>query len=511
MNSTSTPADRGTRRRVAWWVVLAAIHVAACIAMWALPKTGLFPGLTTATGFWAFAVDASDFNREATLLARLLREHGWSAWWSVMAQSHSRVVSLFYALFGASLLSAIPFLTGTYLLIVFTVSRLGTMLFDRRAGMIAAAIVAAWPSFLLHSTQLVRDPLFIFGQLALVTGMVLLLLRGDAGWRRCLEIALWSIAGFYTAYSVRTYTAELNVLVWLLALVLLVIGAIQQRHVPWRKAGVGVLVLLVFGHEVVARVRANEPGLHPVAPFAAAAVLLREDKNSLRSIEQLANAEAAVAAARARAARNRNPQVTSSGSQQAGENSLPAPSEQTGDTPVPGVVRARSPLSFARKVEYWLLLVVDKRNDFSRFDIVGASNIDRDVTFANGGDVIAYIPRAIQIGLGAPFPATWFSAGGGGRIVRMLAGLETAFMYFLIPLALLSVWRCRKNAAIWLPTLFALGGMMLLGLIVPNVGTIFRLRYSFWFLIVILAAPEVRQRAMHLSQRGERLTLAGAH
>jgi hypothetical protein len=499
MNSAPSTGEADARRRVVWWVVLAAIHVAACVTMWVLPKTGLVPSLTTAKGFWAFAVDASDFNREATLLAGVLREHGWAAWWDAMAQSHSRVVSLFYAVFGASILGALPFLTGTYLLIVFTVSRLGTLLFDRRAGVVAATMVAAWPSFFVHSTQLVRDPLFILGQLALVTGMVLLLLRGDAGWRRCLEIAAWSIAGFYAAYSVRTYTGELNVLVWMLALVLLVIGAVQQRHVPWRKAVVGLLVLLVLGQVVFARLRVKDPGLRPVAPFASVAVVLRQDENSLRSIEQLANPDAAAAAGAMRAARaaNRGGPYTREEQQR---RDAAAASGERGDV---ASQAPSSPMTIAQKLEYWLLLVVDKRNDFSRFDIVGGSNIDRDVTFAHGGDVIRYMPRAIQIGLAAPFPVDWFGAGEGGRVVRMVAGVETAVMYVLIPFALLAVWRCHRHLAVWLSILFAVGGMTLLGLIVPNVGTIFRLRYSFWFLIVVIAAPEVRRLVTQLRGRGE--------
>ena len=51
-----------------------------------------------------------------------------------------------------------------YLLILFLVYRLTKTIFERRAAVLALTVVALWPSFLMHTTQLLRDPLLIVAQ-----------------------------------------------------------------------------------------------------------------------------------------------------------------------------------------------------------------------------------------------------------------------------------------------------------------------------------------------------------
>ena len=59
---------------------------------------------------------------------------------------------------------------GEYLIV-------GREVFNARAGMLAAAIVAVWPSFLLHSTQMIRDSFAILCLLALLLTLTLLVRR----------------------------------------------------------------------------------------------------------------------------------------------------------------------------------------------------------------------------------------------------------------------------------------------------------------------------------------------
>ena len=74
----------------------------------------------------------------------------------------------------------------------------------------------------------------------------------------------------------------------------------------------------------------------------------------------------------------------------------------------------------------------------------------------------------------------------------MLAGVETLFMYLLYVPTILCVWSNRRNYAVWLLFLIALIGMMLLGLVVVNVGAMFRFRYVFWMLVIVLGVEGVR-------------------
>ena len=55
-------------------------------------------------------------------------------------------------------------------------------------------------------------------------------------------------------------------------------------------------------------------------------------------------------------------------------------------------------------------------------------------------------------------------------------------------LTLIGLWRGRRNLLGWFLFGFLASGIVALGLVVNNVGALYRLRYPFWTLMVILAA-----------------------
>ena len=117
------------------------------------------------------------------------------------------------------------------------------------------------------------------------------------------------------------------------------------------------------------------------------------------------------------------------------------------------------------------------------------SMIDADVTFSNGADVIKYVPRALEIGYLAPFPAMWFTAGYNvGLIGRLLGGVETLLTYLIEALACVFIWRRRRHLEAWLMLVTTTIGVLALGMVVVNLGTLYRMRYPFWILMVIMAA-----------------------
>lgn len=114
------------------------------------------------------------------------------------------------------------------------------------------------------------------------------------------------------------------------------------------------------------------------------------------------------------------------------------------------------------------------------------SNIDMEVQFASIEDVLLYLPRALQIGLLAPFPSTWFddAVSTGGRAMRVLAGMEMTLSYVFL-LGWVGFWRCGKERGV---TLFVGLGIslvltLILTLVVLNVGTLYRMRYATWQLL----------------------------
>jgi CHASE2 domain-containing sensor protein len=104
------------------------------------------------------------------------------------------------------------------------------------------------------------------------------------------------------------------------------------------------------------------------------------------------------------------------------------------------------------------------------------------------------------IGSFAPFPYMWIESGSFGRASRLASGFETLVMYAGYLVAGLCVWRERRNLKMWLVFLVATIGMLALGLVVVNAGALFRIRYVFWMMVIVLAARGLLDRMNRMSQ-----------
>ncbi|HEY0346571.1 MAG TPA: hypothetical protein VGC60_00330, partial [Pyrinomonadaceae bacterium] len=117
------------------------------------------------------------------------------------------------------------------------------------------------------------------------------------------------------------------------------------------------------------------------------------------------------------------------------------------------------------------------------------SRIDAEVSFHTAGDIIRQVPRAIIVGVFAPFPNLWLRAGKQvGYSGRVIAGIEMLMTYMIEFLALFGLWSARKNLSAWFLVIVIGLGATALGLVVNNMGAMYRLRYPFWVLMVILGA-----------------------
>jgi hypothetical protein len=120
------------------------------------------------------------------------------------------------------------------------------------------------------------------------------------------------------------------------------------------------------------------------------------------------------------------------------------------------------------------------------------SNIDDDVRLNSLRDIVRYSPRAAAIGYFAPFPGMWFTPGKQvGSAGRRLVGAESLLMYVVEVLAACGMWLGRRRLAAWLLFLVAAAGMFAVGLVVANVGALYRIRYLFVIMLTVLAAEAV--------------------
>lgn len=411
----------------------AVLHLSLVLALNWIGRRGFFPYTFDENGIGiSFAVDSTEYRKYIIALVQMLEQDGLLAWIKDNTPFHVKLYSLCYAALGRWLgyttLSAEPLNLAYYLLILIFVFLLGREVFDRRAGILAACAVAVWPSLLLHTTQLLRDPLFIASLLALLLVCASYLKR-ECSWVKAVALALAGGALACIIWLIRSQVWEVMIAFVSVTLALMLLkGARERRINPSNLAGCVLLLLIVLGLPKIGR--ALNVYSYPAPPPAA--------------VQDAGGAAGA------------------------------------STTAVEGTRRLPPGSSLPARISYL-------RSSFIYSYPGAGSNIDGEVEFKSFYEIVRYLPRAAEIGFFSPFPNMWFEDGPQvGRVGRLLSGAETMLFYLVEILAAICLWRSRRNLSAWLLFITASIGMLALGLVVANVGTIYRMRYAFWMLIVIL-------------------------
>ena len=395
----------------------ACLHILTVVAIYGVGRLSLLPGAFTSDGFGQLASDSSVYQREAHTLVEVLSHDGVGAWLRVPVEFHVHLYSLAFAifspLFGYSVLAVEPLNLLYYLASLLLTYRIGEESFGKLTGLIAATIIALWLSFLLHTTHVLKDPLFIACTLVLVFACVMWL-RTQRPWKSALlATALGMISLTLLARMKSNMWESIVIIVGIGVLLLLAQQARARRFFVQNMVSATLLVAVVL-----------------IAPVKETRVHGR-DRDAINI------------------------------------------AEQTGQTSLLWK-------SFGARI-------ARRRRTFSYLRRRNSSTIDPEISFNSTGDIVRYIPRAALIGLLAPFPEMWLASGGStGRAPRLLGGMETFLFYFAALAAGVCLWVERRNLTMWFLLLVALINMIALGLVVTNIGALFRLRYVFWMLIIIL-------------------------
>lgn len=423
------------------YLALAGIfHLTITSIVFALGRAKLFPGIFDSNGVGRFASDSPIYLADAVSLINQLKQSGVVGWASAPFPLHTKLYSLVLAtlgpLVGFNILAAEPLNLLCYLAIVFLVFKLGSEISDTRTGRLAAILVGVWPTFLLHTTQILKDPLFIALLLGLIFVVTCWLTRSFTRAR-----GLWNglLGGGLTMllWFVKPDLWALTLMVILLSLVFQCLRSIRVKKIAsGNLIGGSALLVIAFG----------VPLLGPR--------LIRPYHNP-----------------------SPHPFLTVTGS---GANQQIAAADPTKPLAVKEPSRSSDFLTRLRERIAW-----------TRYLFVNypgtSSNIDEEVRLESWGEVIRYLPRAAEIGLLAPFPRMWFAAGAQvGRLGRMLSGVEMLMIYILLMLVLWSLWKKHDQLAIWFLVTIAALSLIVLGLVTANVGALYRMRYPFWILLIIV-------------------------
>ncbi|MEO8436382.1 MAG: hypothetical protein ABI596_15885 [Pyrinomonadaceae bacterium] len=410
-------------------IVAAILHLAMTATIYEIGRHGVMPGSFDANGTAvSFAHDGVKYREETITQAELLRQGRIHDWLAAPSEFHVKLYAICFALFGPwlglNILSAEPLNLLCYLAILILVFQVGRDAFDQRAGMIAAVIVGLWPSLLIHTTQLLKDPWFIAGMLAFIL-INLRLLSRSFSWKQALLTGGGGGLIALLVWFVRDNMGQLLPAAAMLGAAMLILRQLQERRFLVTNLG-GMLLLSLM---TLGATQVMPEFDRPDNPRTAAVKMIEQEE------------------------------------QRAG-NARP----RSGLAKRVGLLRRRFVLMYPGS----------------------GSNLDSNVQLNSTADVIGYLPRAAAIGFFAPFPNMWFASGElVGSSGRRLSGIETLAMYALEGLALVGLWKGRRRLPVWLLASIAATGVIALGLVVVNVGALYRLRYVFLILIIIIAAKAV--------------------
>jgi len=295
---------------VRYLLLAGALHVALTIAIFFTGHFQLLPGAFDRHGIGlTFAIDGTTYRTLISDLAGEWQLNGTKAWLNAKAPLHAHLYSVSFAVFGRmvghNILAAEPFNLFYYLAILSCIYVLGREIFNARAGLLAAAIVAMWPSFLLHSTQLLRDPLSIATLLGLMVVLILLLTRVP-DWTMAISLATAGALLLTVFWIARGNMWNLVLVAIAITFVLLVIRMARQKRFMARNA-LPMLAIVVVALLVPARFGSSTlPGVRqPANPFAIPSASQPAPAEGIwaRAIQQISNRRAGF---RAYAARGSN-------------------------------------------------------------------------------------------------------------------------------------------------------------------------------------------------------------
>ena len=154
-------------------IAAAVFHLTVTLSIFVVGRAQVLPFTFDVNGL-AFPHDSDGVEARAEImrLSDTLVDGEFSDWLSSPSPFHLKLYSTCFALpgrlLGPNILSIEPLNALCYLAILLLIVNLGQEAVNRRAGLLAAATVALWPSFLLHTTQPLKDPLFLMAMLAFV-------------------------------------------------------------------------------------------------------------------------------------------------------------------------------------------------------------------------------------------------------------------------------------------------------------------------------------------------------
>lgn len=132
----------------------------------------------------------------------------------------------------------------------------------------------------------------------------------------------------------------------------------------------------------------------------------------------------------------------------------------------------------------------------------GNTVIDPHISLNSAGAFIRYFPRVLQVGFLSPFPSEWFKTGStpATTIGKRIMGGIMIFFYICLAFFIWSLWEYRKSLEFWIITLNSTFGLIVFTYVYPNVGSLSRMRYGFYMVIIGIGFAFAVQKLIELRE-----------
>jgi putative peptidoglycan lipid II flippase len=373
--------------------------------------------------------DSLYFHQVAVDLADQIKSQGWSAWGLYPANGAAgnvAVLAAMYVLFGVDTLAIVPINAFLHVMSAMLILSIGRMAWPGRlgrvAGFVAASLFLFAPSALLWYGQVHKDGYLILGVLLVIHGWFASELLLPKYWK---SIG-FPLLGILLIIMVKPYVV-----------LLMIIGVLAMFAVR------------VFGDYLFdSSVRINR----------------RVIMNKLAIIVMLALASIFSPKVGVEAQNYANWSIDENLAAYAWQweraSWLPAEIDRT--------------VEIAAKTRLGLI-------EYGRR--VGAESIyDADVLPSNAIEFLAYLPRAAQIGLFAPFPSRWNEKYSVARVLSVVEML----VWYLAATGILLGLISRYNSFASQLIVFCVLMITILGAISANVGSLYRVRFVYIELLILV-------------------------
>lgn len=371
--------------------------------------------------------DSYKFHKIAKEAADLINEHGWSAWrLHPSGQFVAGIASIFYVLITPKPWTVLPLISALHALA-------GLILYDMvrilshnwKVGLAAALPFVFFPSALMWVAQMHNESYMVPAQLLFFYGWFLLARPDSYSSPKTIATAVGSIViGALVTWAIREFLIQVLELITFVA--------------------TGVLTAVLVSWVIQAKlswIRAVLAGVLIWGLCFSMGLLPEKSQDRIESSERASK----------RLDFDWNPSPW-----------LPKYLDQS--------IRA-----FSIERQVYILR-------WSNAD----SNIDTDVQFHSTMDIIMYLPRALQIGLFAPFPNMWFGSVSQdpNTLMRQESGVEMSLAYLFLLGLPVAIWKLRKNLRMWIVLMYAVGVLLIYTMVTANVGSLYRFRYVYWMTII---------------------------